>query len=713
MRNPVVCSLILLLALLPVSIFAQTVTLVTANERLKEEQVDFSQYIQSIFIDSNVAGRLQWFVEFEVDSINQSVAGDTGLTEVEKAKAIQSLVYFLKQLSENLSLQKFDIYDIPDALESYKLTLRALLRHTPYLELVNKLGPRRSQLLANAFWQYNECTELEDIAVFKRVASLPAYILQFLESRPGFRYADSLLVLVAAHYPSKVVSYLLQHKPGLQLLIRMNKNIYLQQIVSLSENRFISELLPFIIPLAEKRITVTEILDKRKDPKTYFELLVNTLKHELSRPAIASSIFLIPLRNGIKDKSISFYVNQINELHSSAAESRFAAVNDLRVEDLYYIITSCEEELYTSSYLGLYRRLMEHFNTPAVDSLFGIVKYDNFRPFMRMAAIYNTLGDFLSCMPQKTAAGLLKRFISGIETDANTGLAKAMDIADAFSGFTALPGISLMIQQELKSNYDRCKYDQSFFGMRLYSILQNVFDLVQKKDSVNKFWANLGNHELLERKVLQNKRDEIIEVVLFYGDEDGIGSFNNFIRLYKDPTRWKISKNNYWITIRSLSEQPVIIYANLPLDNETEMDMLAQDSLFAFLKQQMAEPVILIHRGHSYHLSHTLRRLQPTVKLAILGSCGGYNSLLNIANISPDAQIIVSKKIGSQFINDPMIDVINENLQNNRDLVWSEIWEKLRIRFSKNELMLNLFNEYIPPTKNVSLFVLKLFNFYR
>ena len=613
MRNPVVCSLILLLALLPVSIPAQTVTLATAYERLKEEQIDFSQSIQSIFIDSNVAGRLQWFVEFEVDSINQSVVNDTVLSEAEKAKAIQSLVYFLKQLSENLSLQKFDIYDIPDALESYKLTLRALLRHKPYLELVNKLGPRRSQLLANAFWQYNECTELEDIAVFKRVASLPAYILQFLESRPGFRYADSLLVLVAAHYPSKVVSYLLQHKPGLQLLIRMNKNIYLQQIVSLSENRFISELLPFIIPLAEKRITVTEILDKRKDPKTYFELLVNTLKHELSRPAIASSIFLIPLRNGIKDKSISFYVNQINELHSSAAEIRFAAVNDLRVEDLYYIITSCEEELYTSSYLGLYRRLMEHFNTPAVDSLFGIVKYDNFRPFMRMAAIYNTLGDFLSCMPQKTAAGLLKRFISGIETDANTGLAKAMDIADAFSGFTALPGISLMIQQELKSNYDRCKLDQSFFGMRLYSILQNVFDLVQKKDSVNKLWANLGNHELLERKVLQNKRDEIIEVVLFYGDEDGIGSFNNFIRLYKDPTRWIISRNNFWISIRSLSAQPVIIYVNLPLDNETGMDLLAQDSLFAFLKLQMAEPVILIHRGHSYHLSHTLRRLQPLV----------------------------------------------------------------------------------------------------
>ena len=437
-RKKIVYSFSMLFFFWPFFTGAQTVTLPEAYDRVHKEQVDFSEYIQSIFIDSNVAGRLQWFVEFEVDSINQAVINDSVLSEEKKAKAIQSLAYFMKELSESLSLQKFDIYDIPDALDSYKLMLKALLRHTPYLELLNNLGPRRSQLLANAFWQYNECAELEDIAVFKRVSALPAYILQFLESRPGFRYADSLLVLVAAHYPFKIVSYLLQHKPGLQLLIRKHKNIYLQEIVSLSENRFISELLPFIVPLAEKRITVTEILVKRKDPKIYFELLVNTLKNELSRPEDSSSIFLVPLRDGIKEKSISFYVNQVNELHSSAAEIRFASVNDLRIEDLYYIITSCEDELYTSSYLGLYRRLMGHFNTPAVDSLFGIVQYDNFRPFMRMAAIYNTLGDFLSCMPQETAAGLLNRFISGIESDTHTGLAKAMDVADKVAKMYAI-----------------------------------------------------------------------------------------------------------------------------------------------------------------------------------------------------------------------------------------------------------------------------------
>jgi hypothetical protein len=201
-------------------------------------------------------------------------------------------------------------------------------------------------------------------------------------------------------------------------------------------------------------------------------------------------------------------------------------------------------------------------------------------------------------------------------------------------------------------------------------------------------------------------------LVLFYGDKDGITSFSNFLNLFKDEKKWKITKNEFWITIRSLSNEPIIIYANLPLDNNLGMDMRAQDSLDAFLRRQSSEPVILIHRGHSYHLSKTLTRLHASVKLIILGSCGGYNSILSISNVSPEAQIILSKKTGSKFINDPMIEVINETLQNKNDLIWTEVWEKLSIRFSNDEFALDLFNDYIPPRKNVSQFVLKLFNSY-
>ena len=162
-----------------------------------------------------------------------------------------------------------------------------------------------------------------------------------------------------------------------------------------------------------------------------------------------------------------------------------------------------------------------------------------------------------------------------------------------------------------------------------------------------------------------------------------------------------------------MSDQPVVIYANLPLDYKQELDLKAQDALTSFLKQQSIDPVIVVHRGHSYHLVKTLKRLTPSVKLAILGSCGGYNSIISVATISPDAHIIVSKKTGSKYINDPMIEVINERLRNRNDLNWAETWQALTIRFSKDEFRLNLFTEYIPPARNVSLFVLKLFNSYK
>jgi hypothetical protein len=698
---------ILLFLTQPLLVVAQS----SATKVLKEEEGKFFRELDRISIDSILVHQLSSSVKLEIDSIYTFIISDTALQAAEKEKAILSLGYFMNELAKNITRQRSEVYDIHGALLSYRNILKALLYNRSFTDVLLPASQNRSQVLAAAFRQYKEYPLLDDIAVYKRVASLPEFILSFLENDPGFRYADSLLVIAAVNDPLKIVSYLSQGKQPLQEKIRNNNNIYLQQIISLAADKNASELLPFVTQIAENKITPQEILETRKDVVKYFQLLVNT-KLEPVGIHDASFRFQKLLRKGLKEKSLSFYVNEINELHSAADAIRFASVKGLRPEDIYYIITSCGDELYTSSYLGLYKRLMENFKTQSADSLFSIVQYDNFRIFMRLAANYNVLTDFLNKMPQEKAAEITGRFISGIENDPNTGLEKAMDIADSFTGLDSAIVISDMIQQELQSNLIRCKSGHLYFGVRLYSILLQVLDMVKQKSSLNKLWATLGNYEMLERKALQNKNGEIIELVLFYGDEDGIASFNNFQKMFTDTAKWKTTRNENWITIRSVSDQPVIIYANLPLDTKEELDIKAQDSLFIFLKQESIEPVVLVHRGHSYHLDNTLKRLTPSVKLAILGSCGGANSSISIASINPDAQLIVSKKTGSKSINDPIINIINETLLNNEDLLWPAIWEKLSVRFSNDEFTRNLFNEYIPPGKNLSLFVLKLFNYY-
>jgi len=678
---------------------------------LKDEQRWFGEILRSVSRDTSIVYPMNRYFQSGINDIYTLITADAGLNTGEKEKAIRSIVFFIKELGFNLQKQKQDMYDIPGALQSYRSILTALLYHKPVSPMLPALGPRRSQIMAAAFTQYKEYNLLDDVAVYKRVASAPEFIIQFLESKPGFRFADSLLLDVAAYDPQRIVFYLKDDRPGIQDKIRNSRNLYLEQVVAVADDKSASEILPFIVQLAEKKLTADEIREKRMEPLNYFQLMVNSLL-DAERNGDPQAVFLKPLRTGIKQKSLAFYVNQVNELHSSPDAIRFASVKGLRAEDLYYIITSCGDDLYTSSYLGLYKRLMEQFKDRPADSLFDIVQHDNLRTFIRLAANYNVLADFLSKLSPDRSHDIMHRFISNIEAETSSGLEKAMDIADAFTALSASPEINDFVRTELRSNLQRCTHDQLYLGIRLYNILLQVQDLVDQKNGMHGLWSTLGNYEILKRNQLENQQKQIAQVVLFYGDEDGVASFDNFLRFYTDTKKWEITKNNNWVSIRSVSESPLIIFANRPLEMKTEMDLRAQDSLFDYLSQNSLEPTVLVHRGHSYHLDKTLKRLTPFVKLAILGSCGGYNKTISIATMNPDVQVIGSKKTGSMSINDPIINEIDEALVKKEDLEWPEIWKRLETRFAKDENLRNQFAEYFPPSDNVGLFVLKLYNYY-
>lgn len=694
----------------PSFLFAQSFSTETALSAIKTSQHNvLHAIINSGSRDANIDRRLTQFVRHEMDSIQNVIRKDKSLKDADKQKAYFSLAHFAENLKESRKGKNTDLYDIPGAIESYKILFNALVKHRPYSSIIEPLGPTRTQLLANSFQQFAEYQRLNDLAVYKRVVSSPEHILRFLETRPNFRFADSLLLYQAATDPVKLALYLKFSNSGYASMIRFKGDPYLRQLVVLSDHLHASELLPFIAPLTEKRITVDEILQKRLDVNGYFQLLVNTLIEYNGRVGINVSGFHNALRKGIKEKSLSFYVDRINEQHNEADDIRFTPIKDLRPEDLYYIITSSGEELYTSSYLGLFRRLMEFCRKQSTDSLFRIVHYDNYRPFVRIAANYNTLNDFFTCLPKETSKDLVTKYAYGIEEVTETGLEKAMDVADTFTELATDLEYGPLLQNILQSNFNRSLASNQAFGTRIYSILLRVFDLVSSEAMEDELRASLGRYEKLPRRFLVNKNGDVVEMVLFYGDEDGISSFKNFLTLFNDAKEWTVEESELWVTIRSV-KKGLIIYANRPLDNETELDIKAQEALSNHLRQQSIEPVILIHRGHSYHLPYTLKRLNGSVKLAILGSCGGYNNILSVANLSPDAQIIVSKKIGTMVINDPLIDVINHTITDNKDLVWSEIWDQMDKKFSKDAFAKNLFSEYIPPTRNISLFVLKLFN---
>jgi hypothetical protein len=220
-----------------------------------------------------------------------------------------------------------------------------------------------------------------------------------------------------------------------------------------------------------------------------------------------------------------------------------------------------------------------------------------------------------------------------------------------------------------------------------------------------------ASYKQLPYSSLRDKSGNISLLLLFYGDEDGNNSFKSFLNVFKDKQKWKIENNDTWLSISSVENNSIRIYANQPMKDEDGSDIAAQETLIGYLQNDSIEPSILIHRGHSYHLANSLKYLEPYTKLAILGSCGGYKNMQKIIDINPNVHIIASKQTGSMAVNDPLLRQLTTDLAAGQNLDWISFWGELNESLKKDPTASKLFEEYIPPYQNLSAFLVRLYNY--
>jgi hypothetical protein len=272
-----------------------------------------------------------------------------------------------------------------------------------------------------------------------------------------------------------------------------------------------------------------------------------------------------------------------------------------------------------------------------------------------------------------------------------------------------LKDISSLMLSQIKVNYDASRASVSRKGQVIYNILQTVFS--SAKDSSINLTTQLGIPAIysVDYKSLVNDSGKIIQQVFFYGDKDGQGAFGYYLNRF-NPAEWKIDQSNKeWVVIKSIKGKPIWIYANRPLDYLQDLDSLAQEHLISYLRQNDLEPTIVIHRGHSYWVNSTIRHLPSSARVVILGSCGGYHNLDEVLKRSPDAHIISSKQVGSGTVNNPIIFAVNNQLRNGKNVEWIPIWRDLEKLMSGNRESKDLFDDYVPPHKNLGAIFIKAY----
>lgn len=645
----------------------------------------------------------------KVNVLRDSIEAASNLDHRLKVKYLTGLENLLKGFNAGCRNKTFNPVLADALVNNYKTLMYADIRKediSPIIEQVAyEVGNININGEASPFYENTGIVHSKDILFRKFCEKNPDKVLPMLEQYHDVPFADSLVQAAAHRNPNQLYDYAAATKTNVGRLIRRNSDSLVKAIVSVANSKSGQQYYPFLDEIVHGRLTLQDVFDVMEDNVQYYKLLVKVQNSYMQRLVKKDTpIAYDKLTAKLKDRAENVFIEQINALHDSPDNVRFKILDPLTPQELYYLIVLGEDVIYTSSYKGVYNRMMQKMATPSGDTLLMSVHFDRFKKFIKLAAGYNKLDEFLATMPDSSSQRLMMAFVRGLE---RTGtLEDAVDVADSY-GSISNPLIKRLIDQEVDKNLLEGKKAEDKRTIVIYDILQTIFQSSQ--DSTIDISARLHIPPVykLDYSSLTDDSGRIVQKVFFYGDKDGKESYANFMSLFTGAD-WKVKKNPEWVEIKSVKGKPVYIYANLPLDYEKGLDSVAQAHLAAYMEKQKLEPSITIHRGHSYWVGSTIRNLPPTSKIVILGSCGGFHNLDDVLRTCPDAHIISSKEVGTRVINEPILKAINDNLREGKNVDWIAIWKSLSEKFTSGDAK-ERFDNYIPPHKNLGALFIKAY----
>ncbi|MDB4347500.1 hypothetical protein OAB01_02465 [Bacteroidia bacterium] len=392
-------------------------------------------------------------------------------------------------------------------------------------------------------------------------------------------------------------------------------------------------------------------------------------------------------------------VDDVNELHDNPNEGvRFRTVASSSPQQIYTLMVYTQEEIYTSSFLGLYKRMKSRLKGQSGYQFLKTVDFNRFRTFIKECAGFNTLDDFFGTMTLSEKDSLLDLVIDDL--DSNPGdIVAAVEVADIFGSLTdtfiANTFRHKIFMDYVKKSGEGNSYGEFIYGM-LYKLCGGDASRLTPLDKVSYTLPDLTR--LSSEDMFSDGQN--IQQHLFFDDEDGTASYRSFINSFAGDPNWRIVDQYNYVCIRSKKGFPVMIFANKPSREAQGQEELAK--LFAAMGRY---PDVAVHRGHSYYLDGTIDILNQSTKVAILGSCGGYHQVAKALENAQDVQIVSTKQIGTMSVNDVLIKDMSEVLRKHGTLDWKPFWLDLEKKLKGN----SKFYDYIPPYKNLGAMLIKAY----
>ncbi len=357
-------------------------------------------------------------------------------------------------------------------------------------------------------------------------------------------YADTVLLELVKYAPGEVKGYLYSQN-AINTSIRNSENDWMKTFVKIYNEVGLKSLAySFLEDINTKKISISNADKLSSEPIIYMKKLIELInKNQVTaRYTIEKELQELCLKQ----------IKVINYLHEEKDEVRFASINNLKANEIYTLIVMGESEIYTSTFIGLYKRMDSKINDKSYFVFLEEQNWLKFRKFIKMCAGYNTLNSLLTKLTADEKNSLFHKFCEGLE-EMSGNLENAVTVADTYGSLKDEP-TKKQLEKLITNYFYLVTGNGNFEASKLYELLLEII--------TNKNASNYPNISMISSNQLF-KSDTCYEQLMFYKDKDGDASFKSFIASYKN-LEWKIEEFKNYVKISSKKGKQIIIYANRP-----------------------------------------------------------------------------------------------------------------------------------------------------
>lgn len=651
-----------------------------------------------------------------IDSIDGKVDGKIADLEGEEVENLYRNVYFvmvdsLKHRIENsptlLNWQKKNLtYGLLMTMQeinknNYKLPLYFQKLLTNAFGIVGAIehGDIESYLITDPLYSIKNIYfyKFETVAksfLVKSASTYPNEVLKVFYKYSDSPYKDTVVEVCGIVAPNVAKNYLIGETDIKRILKENTHPSIMGMRGFFNEYNILSKGMVLVDDIIEGEMTINEAHAISTDKRKFLRKMI-----EIRNKDYAQALY--SLDEELRLTSLEF-VREINNLHNETnPQIRFKSIDDFNWKELYTLLIYSEEEIFTSSFNGVFERLMYRLKEDKITGwkMLEIMRFNHFRSFIKLCAGYGKLNEFLISMSKEKSTELLTKFTNNLEQNSGD-LRSAIDVADAFGSIKDKEQIDL-IQKNIIKEYDRVDEERSINGVAIYGLLKSLFasKKISPKDST---WYNEVSRKYKLERVDKISYEKMIghdcvhkQIHFFYDDDDGYASFSSFLATFATPN-YKVTKWTNYVKIESIKGAPILIYANQP---KAELD--GQADLVKIMDSFKRDIQVMVHRGHSYYALNTIDQMPASTKIVFLGSCGSYNNINEVLSRSSSCHIISSKQIGTMSVNNPLLFIITETVRQGKDLYWNNVWAELDSKIKSQKYAYEKFQDYVPPHKNL------------